>query len=234
MATATVATLLVLCAAQPVWRSRGPDEKPNQGKGAMGSQGGDRKRVVHSLLAGVGLVLVLSAAVVTWWAVGDLSFQHGSHLGLFYDFRPLDIAPQTEHVLGVAASIAGSAALLVLGLATLRGTLDRRWWIVLALAALAAALAALIQRLETAGVVGANIGGGAALFFGVPVMLVLGLWAARTARSILRGERLQVPLLRARPGWYPQSGGATVRYWDGHEWTDATADRGNGPGAARL
>ena len=47
------------------------------------------------------------------------------------------------------------------------------WWTVLALLCAAGALAAAGSRVVTAGVVGANIGGGLFLLFGAPVVLAL-------------------------------------------------------------
>ena len=114
---------------------------------------------VHSRIAGrrVGSVLLVrSVPVAVWWLIGDLSESPGDNFVL----RPLKLEAGSERLFGLLASVAA-----VVGTAlVLRGRPLRSaptlWERTLLLTVGAEVGIAFIYRTFTAGVVGANIGGG--------------------------------------------------------------------------
>jgi hypothetical protein len=114
--------------------------------------------------------------VATWWIVGPLDEVQDPRYA-DYMVRPPDIAPGTERVAGAIALTAALAAIVVLVLEARDPGVDRRWLASGVLpAALAAALVGGSARVMTAGVSGANIGGGMVVLFGGPVLLGLFVW----------------------------------------------------------
>jgi len=74
-----------------------------------------------------------------------------------------------------------------------RRVLDSRWWLVVVLVTMAGVGLAAIERMVTAGVVGANIGGGLALFVGVPVVALALIAALTTSIWIWTSVRTEPP-----------------------------------------
>ena len=111
------------------------------------------------------VVLFASVAVAAWWLIGDLSYTGpvDDDLGLDYMMR----APDVPGWLTTGAGLAGvglallSARILVMPTHTRAPAL----WI-----AGAGALLAFMARVMTAGVIGANFGGGLSVLFGLPVV----------------------------------------------------------------
>jgi uncharacterized membrane protein YfcA len=145
--------------------------------GVMGSEALPRPVVA----AGIGLVLV--TPVVTWWAVGDLSEDVTDP---DYLFHPLPLGPGAELAIGLAATVVALGAVVVLAVAARRRQVDRRWLAVLGPLLAAGALCGFGWRILTAGVGGANIGGGMVLLFGPWIVLGLVAGAAWQWHSIRR------------------------------------------------
>jgi hypothetical protein len=121
----------------------------------------------------------LVAPILTWWAIGDVSTTKG--LGAFHTFGPYHVNPHAEFVVGCLAAVLAVAALVVLVVPVARRGRDGRSWGAVACLCGAGALGAACWRLQTAGVDGANIGGGLLLIVG-PV-LIAGMLIAAVAIS---------------------------------------------------
>ena len=137
------------------------------GDGALSNVPGmtsKRSRVALAAVAGLPL-----ATCATIWLVGDLSYTGPVDGGLDYAYRPLPLASPVVTGSGVASTVA-------LGVVVL--WLRRRRTAIAALACLAVAgvLVGLTYRIVTAGVIGANIGAGLALFGLVPLAAVFALF----------------------------------------------------------
>jgi hypothetical protein len=144
----------------------------------------------RSRLSGVGalagIVAVIATPIAAWWLIGDQTFTGGRRDNLDYMYR----AP---HLSGRIATLAGAVALaaVVTGAAVLymearRRRVDSRWLGVVMLLMVSGVVLAGMDRIVTAGVVGANIGGGFAIFFGAPTVVAFAVWAVLWARHILR------------------------------------------------
>jgi len=84
--------------------------------------------------------------------------------------------------------------LFVLSLATLVAAtrnrrFDTQWWLVVLLLVGAGWIVGSSVRVLTAGVIGANIGGGFVAFFGGPLVFALIVWAGVRAVSLMRRTR---------------------------------------------
>lgn len=132
------------------------------------------------------LVMVFATPVAVWWAVGDWSIDATEP---DYAVRPLALSGAAQTTAGVAASLLTAVAAVVLWR---RGALrrDRRWFGVLFALLVIGVLAAMGWRIVTAGVIGANIGAGFVIIFGVPLAAVVIVWAvARSIWLATRGRR---------------------------------------------
>lgn len=129
-------------------------------------------------------VLVTAAPIAAWGLMGQQNATQLPPSQLDYAFRPWDMPHGLDTVLGAVSLLLAGAAAALLVRDTRRGRLDRRWWGVLAPLVVAGLLVGVGWRVMTAGVIGANIGAGLALFFGSPVVAGLLLWA------LVRGVRL--------------------------------------------
>lgn len=130
------------------------------------------------------MVLVAATPIATWWVVGDLSGTAIDDPDFLY--RPLDLAPATEDLVGAGATLLVLATATALAVGVARHEVDlRRWWSVLVPLLAAGALAGTGWRVVTAGVIGANIGGGLVLLFVAPIVLGLVVWAAGRASWLL-------------------------------------------------
>jgi hypothetical protein len=127
-------------------------------------------------------LLVVSASTASGWLVGDLS-EHARPVPPDYMLRPIAIAPAMAWAIGIASVTLTAICLATLYAASPAG---RSQWLGVAGAVL---LASVIigggYRVITAGVGGANIGGGLAVIFGGP--LVVGLLSA----AFVSGYRLR-------------------------------------------
>ncbi len=85
-----------------------------------------------------------------------------------------------------------AAMLLLLVWFTVRHLFDARWWSVLVPLMAAGFITGAGWRVMSAGVIGANIGAGIVVLFGVPLVAALLVWAV--ARSIYIVHRLRHPL----------------------------------------
>lgn len=134
-----------------------------------------RRRVLQALAAVPPCELVSA-----WWLIGDLS-EPGDPASHDHLLRPLAISPGAERVLGATAT-----ALLVVAVVVARGSSReerRATWPLVA----AAAFVALAGRVMTAGVGGANIGGGMLMMVGPFVLLPLLVVGARRWYRVLQG-----------------------------------------------
>jgi len=129
-----------------------------------------------------------SGAVAGWWLIGDQSASLRYHRDLDYAWRAPDVPGWVVDVFGPIALALVVAVFVVLIRAAARGRVDRRWLPVLGSAAFTGVLLAGIARFETAGTIGANIGGGLAIMFGGPMVIALIVWIVLEARHLLRSR----------------------------------------------
>jgi hypothetical protein len=172
--------------------------------------------------------IALATPFLVWFAIGDVSFGGPGRVGLFHEFGPYQVGPESGYLVGGLAALVALAALGVLVVDTSRGVVSWWWWAAVVTAAGAGAVGAFGWRVATAGVVGANIGGGFALVVGPVViagMLVVAVWFAFVAgnedassgrgagrRHALRWAWvLTVTALLVAPGLYAVEG-ALFRY----------------------
>ena len=130
-------------------------------------------------LAGAGLVA--ATPVAAWWVVGDRSSRGFDDLD--YMFRPLDLPLWVEMLAGAVAVAVVMFSLFALAEARLDGTQLRT----LVLLTVAGVIIGAGWRCVTAGVIGANIGGGMVLLLGLP--LATGLIGAAVLGAIADGRR---------------------------------------------
>ena len=130
--------------------------------------------------------LVAAVPVAAWGLLGRQDASEVPASELDYAFRPFDVPDTTAAVIGAIALLLAAAGAALLVRDSRRGRLDRRWWQVLAPLAVAGLMLGVGWRIMTAGVIGANIGAGLAVFLGGPVVAGLVLWA------LVRGVSLQL------------------------------------------
>ena len=130
--------------------------------------------------------LVAAIPVATWTLVGDLSSGGFDEAELDYVVRAPDIPSPVELVAGAVAVTVVLASAWILALAVYRGHLRRPWLATVVPLCVAGVVLGFVGRAVTAGGIGANIGGGLAILFGVPFVAVLVIAAAVNAWVELR------------------------------------------------
>jgi hypothetical protein len=128
-----------------------------------------------------------SVPVLVWWAIGDVSAVSGPDGDYLYGPYDIGVAP------GRVALVVAAVALVVTVTDLLRrqrhGEFGWAAWSFVACIAVAGALGAAAWRLATAGVDGANIGGGGAVLLGPLViggLLVIAMWLPDDARPVAK------------------------------------------------
>ena len=150
-------------------------------------------RAPRALLTVLGIAAVAAMPLAAWWLIGDQSET---------SLRPrdqLDYIWQAPDVSQTLTTIAGAVTLATVAIgvvgyvvAAKRRLIDTRWLLVLAASLIAGALLAAIGRILTAGSVGANIGGGIALLFGLPIVgLLIGYALLQGIGLIVSRRRLR-------------------------------------------
>jgi hypothetical protein len=145
-----------------------------------------RGRRLSGVSAVAGIVAVAATPIAAWWLIGDQTFTGGRRDNLDYMYRAPSISGRTTTTAGVVALVAVAAASACLYAAVRRRGFDSRWTAVVALLMMSGVVLAGVGRIVTAGVVGANIGGGVAIFFGAPTVAALVVCAVLRARWIHR------------------------------------------------
>lgn len=131
-----------------------------------------------------GTALVLATPVATWWVVGDLTESGVDPRDADHWISPPSLTEATERVLGLGAAIVLLIATAVLVVSTFRGRVLPRWWgFALPLVGIGV-FAGWSFRVVTAGVYGANIGGGFVVLVS-PIVVAAGLAvSARNWRAL--------------------------------------------------
>ena len=127
--------------------------------------------------AAAGL-LVLATPVATWWVTGDLSEPIPDP---DYMVRPIRLPEGVELAAGIGSVVLGLASIAVLARLFQTRSLDRKWLPPIVFLVVAGAIVGWGWRVLTAGVGGANIGGGMVMLFGGPLVVVLIVAAVVTA-----------------------------------------------------
>jgi hypothetical protein len=129
--------------------------------------------------------LVLATPAVTWWVLGDLSEDVPDP---DYMYRPPRLTDGQELAIGIAGTAVALASLVVV-IGALRRRVVTPGEVMSAVPlVLAAAFCGFAWRVVTAGVIGANIGGGMVLLVGPFVLLGLAGWSFFWWRSARRGS----------------------------------------------
>ena len=142
--------------------------------------------------------LLVSVPVVTWWLPGDLTDEKSKALAadgevLDHMVEPLPLGSTAELMIGIVACLVAAGAAAWLIRETLARRLDPRWWIVLGPLVAAGAVVVFDWRMITAGGIGANVGGGLTLLFGLPVVAVLLIVAAVNTLALRRRRGRALP-----------------------------------------
>ncbi|MFI1989312.1 hypothetical protein [Actinoplanes sp. NPDC020271] len=153
----------------------------------------------RGVLLGSGIALVVAGTLAAWWGIGDMTDPDLLRQGIEpdYGYEPITFGATGDRLIGIVACVvAVAAAVLLLG-ATVTRRLRAAWWFVLVPLVVTGLLAALVQRVLTAGVIGGNIGGGLLAMAATPIMLAL------VATAVAVASRLSRP---RHPAWLPQQG----------------------------
>ena len=146
--------------------------------------GANRSIAERRLVALTVVAVVLATPLAVWWIVGDISEVTGPYAD--YLFEPPSISRAIETSLGVGAVLAVAASAATLMWAHRRQGFSRRRVLSVVCLLLVGVIAGYGYRVLTAGVSGANIGGGLVLLFG-PVMII-GLVIAAIALGVGQGK----------------------------------------------
>ena len=137
-------------------------------------------RIVLTVLA-----TLLAAPVAAWWVIGDLSEEHGT-----------DYLYRAPHVDSGAVRIAGAVAVLIVAVSvwsfviwTRRRLVPRSWWSVEGTALFAGFATGYGLRIVTAGVSGANIGGGMVILFWPVMFLGAVVWSTVQTVHLLKAPK---------------------------------------------
>jgi len=133
----------------------------------------------------LGSLVVLAAPVTTYWLVGDLSSPGLSPTNADYVTRPPDWSAAAVREAGVGALVVGIVTLALLGLAVWKRLLRWEWLTVVGMSAASLSILAVGYRIATAAVIGANMGIGFFMMFGLPVCVGLVIWAGTIIRKLV-------------------------------------------------
>lgn len=136
-----------------------------------------REAVLHL----TALSAALSAPVVAWSAIGDLSTAPGGAPGSYQMFSTWDLPEPLARVVEMTAAIALLGAAAIVLHATAEGWIRRRVLGLLALVGTAGLILGAAARIVTASRPDANVAGGVAVLGVVVVILPLYAWAALQA-----------------------------------------------------
>lgn len=132
--------------------------------------------------------LLLATPVTTWWMVGDMTASGVDPSDADYWVSPPSLTGSTELGLGSGAAIVLLSAMAVLVVSTLRGRLSPRWWgFALPLVGLGLFIGWSF-RVVTAGVYGANLGGGFVVLVSPIVTSAALVVSARNWRALTAGD----------------------------------------------
>lgn len=137
-------------------------------------------------IAAVGVIAAVPAA---WWIAGVFAGTTDESADPDYMWQPIGLSDSAATVIGVTSTLVviTASAVIVRGLRS--GSIPTRWLGVVVPLALAAAYSGTTYAVATAPVVGANIGGGILVLFGLPIVPALLVVAGATAYSMRYDRR---------------------------------------------
>ncbi|MCK9900133.1 hypothetical protein CC117_12505 [Parafrankia colletiae] len=143
----------------------------------------------RALHRGAAAVLIAAVPVAVAGLLGQ-DYEQDSHQSeLSYVVRPPDILAGWMTTIGIVALLLATAAASLLLHRGRSGDADRRQWQVLWPLVGVGVILGLGYHIATAGVIGANIGFGFVLLFGVPLAIVLLLVAVARAWALRAEDR---------------------------------------------
>ena len=119
-------------------------------------------------------LFVLLSPVTAWQVIGDLSYEGSTDLDYMYE--PLRLTTGQRVAIGVTVAVVGLAASVLTALAYRRRLVTRADLRVVLPLLLAGAYCGAAWRMMTAGVIGANIGGGLVVMFSPVFLLGMAIW----------------------------------------------------------
>jgi len=132
------------------------------------------------------ILLAVTAPVATWALIGDLSVPGVEGESLDHLVSAPRFGPGVSLAVGVGSAAVAASAGTWLVWSILRRRLDSRWWWVVLPALAADVVIGAGARVVTAGVIGANIGGGFAIVLGGPLTVGMVTYSVYRARRLLQ------------------------------------------------
>ena len=142
-----------------------------------------RRVAIASLV--LGSLTVVAAPIATYWLVGDQSSPGLSPENADYATRPPHWSETAVRTAGIAGAVLVVVALALLGFAVWNRLLRREWLVVVGMLAATTSILAVGYRIATAAVIGANIGLGFFMMFGLPLCIGLFIWAATISYKVV-------------------------------------------------
>jgi len=155
-------------------------------------------RVVSWVAAALAIA---SFPFAVWWLMGDVSTVPVSD-DPDYMFRPPHIDPAVGRTVGTVAVTVFLVAIAIVAYATIRRSFTAQRWAITGPLLLSGFIVGAGERIMTAGVIGANIGGGFVLLFGTPLVAVGLAWSIGGS-AYLRRRRAQAWRQRKDPPYPP-------------------------------
>lgn len=128
----------------------------------------------------------LAAPVAAWWVIGD---QSETHTNPDYLFRAPDLDPGAVRIVGLVAVLIVAVCVGSFVSWTRRRLVPRSWWSVEGPALFAGFATGYGLRIITAGVSGANIGGGLVILWWPVMFLGAIVWSTVQTLHLLKVEK---------------------------------------------
>ncbi|SQD94235.1 conserved membrane hypothetical protein [Parafrankia sp. Ea1.12] len=149
--------------------------------------------LTRALHGGAAILLIAAVPVAVVGLLGQDDYRGVPRSELDCAVRPLDIPAGWMTTIGVIALLLAAAAAALLLHGGRRGATDRRRWQVVCPLVGVGVILGFGYHVATAGVIGANIGFGLVVFFGVPLVVVLLVLAAAREWALHAGAGRRAP-----------------------------------------
>src|SRR5262245_42628019 len=162
-------------------------------------EGSPRSLRVLAWLAAV--LAIASFPFAVWWLIGDVATVPVSD-DADYMFRPPQVDPAVGRTVGVVAVVVFLVGISVVAFAMIQRSLHRHWSAVIGPLLLAGFVVGAGERVVTAGVIGADIGGGFVLLVGGPIVVATLVWSVAYPVYVRR-RRARGPAPARQPAYPP-------------------------------
>ena len=144
------------------------------------------------------LVIIVAATLSSWWLMGD--FTETDPATADYLYRPPRITGAQERAIGILSIVALAVAIGLFVWMWRREHPRSEWAFLIGVWSIAGIGAAFVERGVTAGVVGANIGGGLLLFLSPIAVVGLLVTSAWLLVRLRQRDELTMPVKRSSEG----------------------------------